>query len=430
MQIRGANIFWSAVALCIGSCAAQPPSGASSNNSVSSDPSPHKVQLVPVDEKVQLEVLDWGGPNQEGAGPRRSLVLLAGLGNTAHVFDGFAPKLTAAFHVYGITRRGYGASQGYGAAGAPEFGYSADRLGDDVLAVIDALKIERPVLVGNGLAGEELSSVGSRHPEKIAGLIYLDAAYAYAYYDHTVGDVFFDLIDLEKKLNQAHILLTQASSPRYKKDLGDLRKELDQFQTSNALADDPRSASVLRKLLDSDLLATLAKDLREEQGVKPTIAGSRPEPVKRTQERKKLFDDLLQTDLPGFEKALREMQQRVSAATANVPPHGWKVPEAEIRLRPVPKTQAAVAADRARQAILLGRQKYTRLRVPVLAIYCIPHEGSEPDADRGVNDAQAKAFEAGVPMARVVRLANASNLVFLSNEVDVLREMKIGRAHV
>jgi hypothetical protein len=66
-----------------------------------------------------------------------------------------------------------------------------------------------------------------------------------------------------------------------------------------------------------------------------------------------------------------------------------------------------------------------------LAIYCIPHQfgepigepRSEPDADREVNDAQAKAFEAGVPMARVVRLANASNMVFLSNEADVLREM-------
>src|SRR5579862_5028218 len=149
------------------------------------DPSPHTVQFVAVDENIRLEVLDWGG---SGTVNPRSLVLLAGLGNTAHVFDDFAPKLTAAgFHVYGITRRGYGASS------APEFGYSADRLGDDVLAVIDALKLERPVLAGNGLAGEELSSVGARHPEKVAGLIYLDAAYSYAFFDHTRGDLFFDL---------------------------------------------------------------------------------------------------------------------------------------------------------------------------------------------------------------------------------------------
>ena len=122
------------------------------------DPSPHKVQFVTVDKDVKLEVLDWGGSG-------RPLVLLTGLGNSAHVFDDFAPKLTPEYHVYGITRRGFGASS------APDSGYLADRLGDDVLAVLDALKIEKPVLVGHSIGGEELSSVGSRHPERIAGLI-------------------------------------------------------------------------------------------------------------------------------------------------------------------------------------------------------------------------------------------------------------------
>ncbi len=65
--------------------------------------SPHTVQMVPVGEGVSLEVLDWGGTG-------RPLVLLAGLGDTAHVFDTFAPKLTGRYHVYGITRRGRGAS--------------------------------------------------------------------------------------------------------------------------------------------------------------------------------------------------------------------------------------------------------------------------------------------------------------------------------
>jgi non-heme chloroperoxidase len=67
------------------------------------DPSSHSVRFATVDPGVRLEILDWGG-----SGP--PLVLLAGLGNSAHVFDGFAPKLTASNHVYGITRRGFGAS--------------------------------------------------------------------------------------------------------------------------------------------------------------------------------------------------------------------------------------------------------------------------------------------------------------------------------
>src|SRR6266436_4680436 len=131
------------------------------------DPSPHITQFVTVDKNVRLEVLDWGGSG-------RPLVLLAGGGDTAHVFDDFAPKLTATFHVYGITRRGFGES-GFSAEG-----YGADRLGQDVLTVLKTLKLERPVLVGHSIAGEELSSVATRHPETVAGLIYLEAGYPYA----------------------------------------------------------------------------------------------------------------------------------------------------------------------------------------------------------------------------------------------------------
>src|SRR5262245_16093478 len=108
------------------------------------DPSPHTTQFLTVDTDVRLEVLDWGGAGMP-------VVLLAGGGNTAHVFDEFAPKLTSDYHVYGITRRGFGASSSSAADG--------NRLGDDVLAVIDALKLNKPVLVGHSIAGAELSSV-------------------------------------------------------------------------------------------------------------------------------------------------------------------------------------------------------------------------------------------------------------------------------
>src|SRR5688500_5159978 len=98
------------------------------------DASPHTVRFVNVEKNVRLEVLDWGGAG-------RSVVLLAGGGNTAHVFDELAPKLAADYHVYGITRRGFGDS-GFSASDNP-----ADRLRDDVVAVLGALNLERPVLV-------------------------------------------------------------------------------------------------------------------------------------------------------------------------------------------------------------------------------------------------------------------------------------------
>jgi non-heme chloroperoxidase len=153
----------------------------SQNSAAWKDPSPHIARLVTVDKDVQLEVLDWGGSG-------RSIVLLAGGGNTAHVFDDFAPKLAIHYHVYGITRRGFGAS-GYAATDDP-----ADRLGDDVLAVIDALKLKKPILVGHSIAGSELSSVATRYPDRIGGLVYLEAAYSYAF-DNGKGS---DIMEIQK----------------------------------------------------------------------------------------------------------------------------------------------------------------------------------------------------------------------------------------
>jgi len=156
------------------------------------DPSLHKVQFIPVDKDVKLEVLDWGGTG-------RPLVLLTGLGDNAHVWDKFAPKLTPNYHVYGITRRGFGASS---APTPTSANYKADRLGDDVLTVIEALQLTRPVLVGHSIAGEELSSIGISHPEKVAALIYLDAGYPYALYDQVHGAALIDAIAVRDQINQ------------------------------------------------------------------------------------------------------------------------------------------------------------------------------------------------------------------------------------
>jgi len=241
------------------------------------DPAHHSVQFVTVDRDVKLEVLDWGGPSTASG---QTLVLVPGLGNTAHIFDVVAQKLTARYHVFGVTRRGFGASS------APASGYGADRLGDDVLAVIEALKISRPVLAGHSLGGEELSSIGSRYPDKVAGLIYLDAGYSYAFYAPDV---------------------------------------------------DP-------------------------------------------------FPELPTTPLPAITGA-----------------------------------------------IMTGTQKYTRIPVPILAIYALPHDLGPAAANAAARaameagdrkgEALAKAFEAGVPTAHVVRIPGANHYVFLSNEADVLREM-------
>lgn len=182
---------------------------------------PPRVQFLQVAPNAKLEVLDWGGIG-------RPVVLLTGLGGTAHDFDEFARKLIGSYHVYGITRRGFGASS---RPPATTENYSAERLGEDVLAVCDLLHLQKPVLIGHSIAGEELSYIGSRHPEKVAGLVYLDAVSGYSFYDPTRGDFFMDLVDLEKKLARLDPRtaagdlkplieeLERVSVPRFEKDL-------------------------------------------------------------------------------------------------------------------------------------------------------------------------------------------------------------------
>jgi non-heme chloroperoxidase len=193
------------VTLCAGALAAQS----------ATDTTSHTVQFVTVDRDVKLEVLDWGGTG-------RPLIFLAGMGNTAHNFDAFAPKFTDHYHVYGITRRGFGASS----KPAPASGnYTADHLGDDVLAVIDALKLGRPVLVGHSFAGEEMSSIGSRYPEKVAGLIYLDAAYGFAFYDPAHPAMEIEMNDVKRRIDQI-----EAGGVDEKKSLLELEASVSRFE--------------------------------------------------------------------------------------------------------------------------------------------------------------------------------------------------------
>jgi len=295
------------------------------------DPSRHIARFVTVGKSVRLEALDWGGSG-------RPLVLLAGGGDTAHVFDDFAPKLTAGFHVYGMTRRGFGAS----VSSASESG--ADRLGDDVLAVLDALELKRPVLVGHSIAGEEMSSIATRHPTRVAGLVYLDAGYPYAF-DNGKGPAMKDF----------------------------------------------------------------------------SINGPQPPPPD-------------EADLASF-SALRQYHLRVL---------GFAYPEAELRQQRVTNPDGRVGKQRdfpGYATLMAGMKKYADISVPALVVFANPHglgiwvdNSSDPDvrakaiaysaALTSATGRQAKVVEDSAPAARVVTLPGAHHYVFLSNEADVLREMR------
>ncbi|MDF1504977.1 alpha/beta hydrolase [Roseisolibacter sp. H3M3-2] len=127
------------------------------------DPSPHRAARV-VADGVGLEVLDWGG-----AGP--ALVFVPGFGNSAHVFDDFAPRFADRHRVVGVSRVGFGGSD------QPERdGYALDARVAQLRAVLDSLGLRRAVLVGHSLGGDEITAFATRFPERTAGVVYLDAA--------------------------------------------------------------------------------------------------------------------------------------------------------------------------------------------------------------------------------------------------------------
>jgi non-heme chloroperoxidase len=128
------------------------------------DTTHHKAGFVTVEKGVQLHFLDFGGTGTP-------IVMLAGLGNTAHAWDDFAPRFTDRFHVVAITRRGFGESS------HPDDGYDIKRLVDDIRIALDRLHLTRVIFVGHSIAGEEMTHFAAAYPDRVLKLVYLDAAY-------------------------------------------------------------------------------------------------------------------------------------------------------------------------------------------------------------------------------------------------------------
>jgi pimeloyl-ACP methyl ester carboxylesterase len=125
---------------------------------------PPEVKFISLEPGVELELLDWGGNGTP-------IMFLAGLGNTAHVYENFAHHFTKNHRVYGLTRRGYGASS------QPKYGYDIATLALDIKKVIDDLHVEKITLIGHSIAGDEMTAFAGAYPDRIDKLVYLDAAY-------------------------------------------------------------------------------------------------------------------------------------------------------------------------------------------------------------------------------------------------------------
>ncbi len=130
------------------------------------DRSPHTAAHVVVNG-IRIEYLDWGGTGEP-------MVLLAGSGLTAHIYDQLAPHFTSDFRVIGLTRRGTGASD------KPADGYDLPTMVDDIRQALDSLGIRRCVLVGHSFGAQEAAAFAIAFPGRVSNVVYLDGAYEFS----------------------------------------------------------------------------------------------------------------------------------------------------------------------------------------------------------------------------------------------------------
>jgi 3-oxoadipate enol-lactonase len=105
-------------------------------------------------------------------GPERAPVLMLSnsLGTNLHMWDEQVAPFTQHFRLLRYDRRGHGQSD------APKGPYSMERLGRDVIAILDALKIERINWCGLSMGGMVGMWLGANAPNRINKLILSNTA--------------------------------------------------------------------------------------------------------------------------------------------------------------------------------------------------------------------------------------------------------------
>ncbi|CAG7600093.1 3-oxoadipate enol-lactonase 2 [Paenibacillus solanacearum] len=94
-----------------------------------------------------------------------TVVLANSIGTTLHMWDGLVPELTQHFRVLRYDFRGHGASD------APAGAYSMDRLGRDVIELLDALQLNRVHFIGLSFGGAVGQWLAIHAPERIDRLV-------------------------------------------------------------------------------------------------------------------------------------------------------------------------------------------------------------------------------------------------------------------
>jgi len=147
--------------LAMGGCSSSPPSDhAASTIAASQDAAPRLLWINGPAGKLRV---DDGG---SGGIP---VVLIPGLAGDRTLWQAQLAHLRKSRRALAVDPRGFGESEI-----AKDSNYSMEALASDLAAVVDALGIERFVIVGHSMASAVMCAYAGAHPDRVAGLLFVD----------------------------------------------------------------------------------------------------------------------------------------------------------------------------------------------------------------------------------------------------------------
>ncbi len=102
-------------------------------------------------------------------GDRPPLVLAHGFSDNGACWASLLPELSSSFEIITYDARSHGHS---GSVARP---YNSEDQADDLLALIDQLELERPVLMGHSMGGQTIGWVSAKRPDLPRALIFEDS---------------------------------------------------------------------------------------------------------------------------------------------------------------------------------------------------------------------------------------------------------------
>lgn len=129
------------------------------------DQSVKSSQKVAISTGISLRVVEFSGAGASG----RDILLLHGLASNALLWAPAGELLGQRGHrVVAADLRGHGLSD------KPSDGYSMDQVVADVVALIDELELQNPIVVGQSWGGNVVVEVAKLHGDSIAGIVAVD----------------------------------------------------------------------------------------------------------------------------------------------------------------------------------------------------------------------------------------------------------------